>query len=88
MTRQKTEGERIRTQACILCGKQKFWDYMGVADNKSATEALYEQCGIESRKELVSNEEAQAAFKNLNQQYNDWLNPLEEQYAENLSRGY
>lgn len=92
MTRQKTEDERIRTRAVLVCKDQSFWEFLNVTYHAKvdrtdgATRFLYNHCNIESRGELAHNKYAQDKFKNLDREFMQWQNPIEKQYADNLNR--
>lgn len=87
-------GARIRTRAVMLCKDVKFWDF--IASNLAlvnmpkpeefAKGYICKKCNIESRSELTSNKEAQSKFKKLDQRFIQWLNPIDEIYADNLER--
>ena len=91
---EKTEGEKIRERACILCKDPTFqnfitkmtWEVEDVYKEPHARSHLLKYCGIESRKELVTNKAAQEKFKELDRKYKDWLNPIEERYKDNFER--
>jgi len=51
---------------------------------KMATQHIYDVCWIKSRKELVTNEEAQKKFKELDSKYKDWQ--AQNKYADNMMR--
>ncbi len=89
----KTEGENLRTRAVLLCREKKFQEfcafYVGgtiAVNEKDATGVLYCACRIQSRGELATNIAAQSLFKELDRKYLQWLNPIDELYADNLSR--
>ena len=91
---EKSEGEKLRQRACMLCQDPKFAEFLdnthyslAELNSQASKECLYEYCGILSRKELVLNVNAQIRFKDLDRQYKEWLNPIDEQYEDNLSRG-
>ena len=89
---EKSEGDKIRERACILCNEENFWDFLKLNHEHSAQQKeylacqkIYELCNISSRKELVTNEEAQKVFKDLMIEYGNWGKPsIEEQYKHNL----
>ena len=66
------------TQAAMLCKSESFqrWlidqGYMTEASEKSATQALYEICGIMSRSELSGNTDAQHYFDTLVEDYEEF----------------
>lgn len=96
--KQKTQGEKIRTTAAILCKNVKFQEYIfELNKNKTVTYEKSEEaaklyicanCKIYSRSELSTNEHAQKVFKQINRNYLEWTNPIEEKYADNLNRQY
>lgn len=96
---EKSEGEKLRQRACILCGEGKFQQYcielgyfyttsdtgdVRFGKESTATNCIYAECNIESRRELVTNKEAQTLFLELMEQYNDWK--FENNYDDNLTR--
>lgn len=112
-TKEKTEGEKLRIRAVMLCKELKFWEftlsyipqyggeeYRKFVDDLDVIEkrykccegeahailVIYNYCGIDSRSELTTNNIAQKAFKSLDKRYKEWLNPIEEQYKDNLER--
>jgi len=86
---EKSEGEKLRIRAVMLCGDREFQDYAedilpsGVYSD-CALELVYRYCDITSRSELTHNEEAQEKFKQLDRGFHAWK--VEQQYADNLSR--
>ena len=95
-TTEKTEGEKLRKRACILCKEVDFQLFVSAGSQASlnehgweiyATKCIYLHCNIKSRKELVTNKEAQEKFKALDRKYKEWLKPtIEEQYPDNISQ--
>ncbi len=91
---EKSEGVKIKERACILCKEEKFQEYVfacgwavpidAYTEENHARYFVMEKCNIKSRKELVTNKEAQEKFKELDQKYKDW--GYENRYEENLSR--
>jgi hypothetical protein len=70
----KTQGERIRTRAVMLCKDRKFQEWICGADpeedmENEATYALKRETGIQSRAELATNPEARKRFLLLEAQY-------------------
>ena len=96
---EKTRGEKIRTRAALLCKNVKFQEFcytkkvtFQVDPKNPYTEELAKfvvcnECKIYSRSELAENENAQKKFIALNKEFQEWLNPIENQYADILSRG-
>ena len=93
---EKSEGDKLRERACILCGEGSFfrwlcdyagYSFTGINKERHCKESIYKHCGIKSRTELVTNKEAQAKFRELDRKYQDWLNPVDEIYKANLERG-
>lgn len=94
----KTEGEKLRIQAVMLCkddGFQRFcldsYDYvlMNQHNNEPSFEGactfvIYRECGIGSRSELATNIEAQNKFKQMLVKYKQWR--IERDYKDNLER--
>jgi hypothetical protein len=71
-----SEGERLRTQAVMLCREPLFWDWMGASKDQDdtsrmvvATVHMRMKLGIASRSELATNPEAQQKFRDLVAQY-------------------
>ena len=66
------------TRAGMLCKNPVFQQflvqsgYAEIADHNSATDALYEICGIMSRSELNGNKQAQIEFDNLLEAYEEY----------------
>ena len=88
---EKTEGDKLRERACILCKEKDFQTYVNQIGAYGYNEAgarlfIYVECEIESRKTLVTCEAAQVLFKNMDRQYKEWLNPIEDQYKDNLEQ--
>jgi hypothetical protein len=69
----KTQGERIRTRAVMLCKEGAFQEWIGgshdLRSEQDAVERLTRLCGIQSRAELATNPEAQKRFLLLEAQY-------------------
>lgn len=67
----KTQGEKVVQQAGIMADNPRFqrWlvtkGYAMEATEAEAADAIRSHCGIESRKELSSNQKAQEAFREL-----------------------
>lgn len=84
----KTEGEKLRTRAIMLCKDKLFQEYAAIlpeyASEYAAIMHLKNECDIESRSELAHNIEAQTKFKELLAKYEAWK--LEQQYSDNLER--
>ncbi len=96
-TTEKSEGERLRTRAIMLCKDDLFLQYIAVLDTEYArtdigyapTEnaarlAICYYCNIKSRSELAHNKNAQEAFNVLLRNFREWK--VSNQYADNLSR--
>jgi len=89
-TIEKSEGEKLLARSHILCKDLEFLSYIRIALNYSgvttddAAHCIYMECNIKSRKELVTDKEAQEKFKTLVQQFNDWK--FENTYKDNLNR--
>ena len=93
---EKTEGEKLRVRAIMLCKDSNFQDYarqffhqmpgsFGVVTTEIMTSHYIKYyCNIKSRSELATNVKAQANFKELLEKYKDWQ--FENNYADNLSR--
>lgn len=94
MNEYKNTGATTRTRAVLLCKDESFWEflnataYSGVKSAEGASECVYDHCDIESRGELAHNKYAESKFKELDRQYMQWKNPVDEQYADNLNREY
>lgn len=95
---EKTEGEKLMTRAVMLCKDNDFAEFCNsqymyphdfdniVAEGreKLAIDYIYHQCQIESRSELITNEDAQVRFLGLLRQFDAWK--VSKRYADNLSR--
>jgi hypothetical protein len=76
---EKTEGERLRTRAVLLCKDDRFQKWIGVWSHPElsgqtvledmAAAILREQLGIDSRSELALSIPAQAKFRELLERY-------------------
>lgn len=94
LTTEKSEGDKLRERACILCKErhfQIFCEYLDkdiiVANEDAARDFMLVYCKIKSRKELVTDTAAQLRFDNLIFNYMEWLKPsIDEQYPDNLSQ--
>ena len=84
VTQEKTEGEKLRTRAVMLCKNDSFKKYLEGNDPRTF---ICDYCGIESRSEIATNIDAQRKFNYILQEYGEWLNPIDEQYKDNLDRG-
>lgn len=56
-------------KAAMLSKNGAFQDWVGVADEESAAEAICARCGIDSRAELSGNKQAQAEFDEMVREY-------------------
>ena len=91
----KSEGEKLRTRAIMLCKDENFQLFVShaISTKELTIDAslmnsiayLKHWCGIQSRSELTTNINAQNKFKELLEQYKSWQ--YENLYAENLNRG-
>lgn len=89
-----TEGEKLRIRAVMLCKDSEFHDFVKSQTSLGSTtdpqgynrHFICRYCQIKSRSELATNIEAQKKFKELDRKYKEWLNPIENQYADNLNR--
>ena len=94
MNEPKPTGATARTRAVLLCQDKSFWEYLnstaysGVKSIDGAAECIYDYCDIESRGELAHNKYAEATFRELDREYMQWKNPVDEQYADNLNREF
>tara|TARA_R110002126_G_scaffold196305_1_gene344287 strand:- start:859 stop:1431 length:573 start_codon:yes stop_codon:yes gene_type:complete len=97
ITTEKSEGDKLRQRACILCGEASFQKYvqevyvsldeceLGETAENLARCMIVDECNIDSRKELVTNKEAQEKFRELDRAYIEWGKPsVDEQYKHNL----
>lgn len=89
----ESEGDKVRVRAVILCKEESFARFLDATsynlaefNEQAAKECLIDYCGIFSRSELTTNPEAQKKLKELDRQYKEWLNPVDEQYKDNLER--
>ncbi len=96
ITTEKSEGEKLRQRACILCGEEGFQEYcahldkiaphfFGPQKKAHAREVILRVCNITSRSELTTNKDAQGKFLSLMEQFNNWKRDKE--YEDNFSRG-
>lgn len=67
--------------AGILCANKRVWEYINVIamgevckSQRDATEFMYSEFGIQSRRELNSNPEAAARYQQFVRNFNDWNN--------------
>ena len=74
----KTEGERLRTRAVLLCKDRQFQEWLEAGDlwqpdvrEDYSKQILYQKCGIASRSELATNKAAQEKFLALERQYRE-----------------
>ena len=69
------KGGRLARQAAICCGERGFWTFLGVTNADEAKADVCRRCGIESRKELDAegNADAAAAWENIHTKYQLWL---------------
>lgn len=91
---EQSEGEKLRTRAVLLCRDKIFQEYASYCINipdavASKTEHtakgfLCYTCGIISRSELATDQEAQIRFRELLNNFYQWK--LENQYSDNLER--
>ncbi len=86
---QQTEGEKLRTRAVLLCDDILFHKYlismeMDNVSDKSAREYICNNCHINSRSELATDEAAQRDFKDILNRFDAWK--VSNRYANNLSR--
>lgn len=87
----KTEGEKLRIKAVMLCKQQDFQEFIldifapQLPDRElNARQIIYELCSIKSRSDLTIDIKAQNKFHELLSQYESWK--LGRQYNDNLSR--
>ena len=92
---EKSEGEKLRIRAVMLCKEESFWRYILSGESRMlfkqtnqrmediCKEYICKYCRINSRSELATNIEAQEKFKQLDQNFKDWQN-----YNDNLSRAF
>lgn len=97
---EKTRGEKLRIQAAILCKNPKFQEFCyqlekrinvdeyGLSSEDGTKLILCDRLKILSRSEIAHDKNVQEKFKQFYKEYNDWLNPVDEQYADNLSREF
>lgn len=91
---ERTEGEKLRTRAVLLCKDSQFQDFAayntifslkaGLEAEEVAKKYILRLCRIDSRGELASRVAAQIEFEELLERYKDWQ--AENQYSENLNR--
>ena len=90
---EKSEGDKLRVRAVMLCKTNPFWDYVSRVDSydvvvgeSAAIQYICRICNINSRSELTTNIEAQKLFRELDQKFKDWQ--YENSYQGNLNRKY
>ena len=81
---EKTEGEKLRTRAVLLCKEKMFQNFIGACNEEAAKLHIYRTCGISSRSEIAKSWEAKRAFIGIDEGYKGWL--FEQQHADNLKR--
>jgi hypothetical protein len=77
---EKSEGDKIRVRAVMLCKDAEFQKYLfgnvnpsHPGTNETAAKIhITTQCDISSRSELTENKEAQAKFRELDSQFTEW----------------
>lgn len=65
------------TAAGMHCKDERFWEWLGSVygeefNEKSATEKVYQICGISSRTELNGNRSAQELFDKMMKDFTEW----------------
>ena len=85
----KTEGEKLRTRAVLLCQETDFKNFIFATSVFSDTEEgarqmILRACEITSRSKLATDIHAQDKFKALLEKYKDWQ--FEQQHKDNLAR--
>lgn len=88
----KTPAEKLRIRAVLLCKEPTFWKFLSqlwnelVKSEESATHFIYDWCNIKSRSEIATNHYAQIRLMALDKKYLEYLNPVDDIYADNLNR--
>lgn len=86
----KPKDMSLVTRAVMLCKNGYFHNFLAEAhgieerNESSAVLALYSLCGMSSRSELASNDDAQSNFKELLERYEQWK--TEKNYGEYLEQ--
>jgi hypothetical protein len=76
----KTEGERIRTRAVLLCKDPRYGAWLGYGDDEEAAAChMQRYCKIHSRSELATNVEAQKRYLELERRYREETGQVAEQ---------
>lgn len=91
-TTEKSEGDKIRERACILCKDEEFqsfimsmsWEVDDCYKEPHTKSHIIKYCNITSRSELTTNRDAQGKFLELMDKFDAWK--LEQRYEDNLSR--
>jgi len=81
MTRENEfPGDHAVKMAGILCRDPEFWEWLHAKEwlmeknEKACSEWIYSYIGIESRKELKTNQEARELFNRLKASFEAWRN--------------
>jgi hypothetical protein len=70
---QQTDPHYWAKIAGIICGQPGFWKFIFASNKDEAAVKLRQKCGIESRRELDTNQDALIKFKDLKAEYAVWL---------------
>lgn len=69
------KGGDLSRRAAMLCSNKGFQKFLEVADEGKAKATIYAICGVTSRAQIDHEELAASAFRGLDEEYNQWLNP-------------
>jgi len=91
ITPEKSDGEKMRQRACILCKDAEFQCFLvrvyfcsGQCSEAAAKATLCNICNIESRSELTANRDAQMKFIELMDKFDTWK--FTKKYSDQLER--
>jgi len=93
--KEKSEGEKLRERACILCQEEEFQSWIIELDTPGfhnysgmvldfCKNAVYKHCNIKSRSELATNKEAQTKFRQILDRFNQWKS--QNRYGDDLDK--
>ncbi len=81
---------KLVVRAVMRCKDPEFQMFLEpdhtIACEDVAIKHLRKQCGIKSRSELAGNEAAQEKFMDLEREFYNFKNPIDEIYKENFER--
>jgi len=59
------DGEKAVIRAALLAKNPRFQDYHGCLSERDAADLIRAQCGVRSRREIASNEQAYNCFRDI-----------------------